>query len=107
MSKVGNYGLIILTMFSLEAKSLIATMWDWYMGDSFTYIKVYGSNIAHMLPTVILDRLIIEELSFQIVREGIYKKCAEPKRKVWPMFPIKFSENTGMQVSTRLFARNS
>ena len=49
---------------------------------------VYGSNVAHMLPKVMPDMLVIEEISFQTVIEGIYKKCATPKRKVWPRFPI-------------------
>ena len=34
-----------------------------------------------------LDRLVLEEISFQMVTKGIYKKCAVPKRKVWPKFP--------------------
>ena len=63
-------------------------MGDWYVGEYFTYIKVYGSNTAHMFPKVILDRLVLEEISFQTVTEGIYKKCATPKRKVWPRFPV-------------------
>ena len=75
-------------MFSPEAKSLIATMGDWYFGESFTYIRVYGSNVTHMLPKVVPDRLVLEEISFQTVIEGIYKKCAAPKRKFWPRFPI-------------------
>ena len=58
------------------------------MGESFTYIRVYGSNATHMFPKVVPDRLVLKELSFQIVTEGIYKKCAAPKRKVWPKFPI-------------------
>ena len=74
--------------FSPEAKSLIVTMGDWYVGESFTYIRVYGSNGAHMLPKVVPDRLVLEELSFQVVTEGIYKKCVAPKRKFWPRFPI-------------------
>ena len=63
-------------------------MGDWYVGESFTYISVYGSNVAHMFPKVIPDRLVLEELSFQIVTERIYKKCVAPKRKVWPRFSI-------------------
>ena len=63
-------------------------MGDWYVGESFTYIRVYGRNIAHMLPKFVPDRLVLEEISFQTVTEGIYKKCATPKRKVWPRFPI-------------------
>ena len=74
--------------FSLEEKDLIATMGDWYVGESFTYIRVYGSNAAHMLAKVVPDSLVLKEISFQIVTEGIYKKCVAPKRKVWPRFPI-------------------
>ena len=74
--------------FSPKAKSLIATMGDWYVGESFTYIRVYGSNAAHMFPKVVPDRLVLEELSFQIVTKGIYKKCVAPKKKVWPKFPF-------------------
>ena len=33
------------------------------------------------------DKLVLEEISFQMVTKGIYKKCATPKRKVWPKFP--------------------
>ena len=74
--------------FSPEEKDLIATMGDWYMDESFTYIRIYGSNAAHMFPKVIPNRLVLEEISFQTVIEGIYKKRAAPKRKFWPRFPI-------------------
>ena len=63
-------------------------MGHWYVGDSFTYIRVFGINAAHMLPKVVPDRLVLEEISFQTVIEGIYKKCVAPKRKVWPKFPL-------------------
>ena len=33
------------------------------------------------------DKLVLEEISFQMTTEGIYKKCAAPKRKFWPKFP--------------------
>ena len=82
------------TTFSLEAKSLIATMGDWYVGESFTYIRIYGSNAAHMFPKVVSDRLVLEEISFQTVTKGIYKKCVAPKRKVWPKFPITLGSLT-------------
>ena len=62
--------------FSPEANSLVATMGDQYVVESFTYISVYGSNSSHMLPKVVLDRLVLEEISFQTVTEGIYIKCA-------------------------------
>ena len=40
-----------------------------------------------MLPKFVLDRLVIEEIAFQTVTEGVYKKLAGPKRRVWPNFP--------------------
>ena len=63
-------------------------MGDWYVGETFAYIKVFGSSAAHMLPKVVPDRLVLEEMSFQTVTEGIYMKCVAPKRKVWPKFPL-------------------
>ena len=74
--------------FSPKAKTIIATMGDLYVGESFTYIRIFGSNAAHMLPKVVHDRLVLEEISFQMVTEGLYKKCVAPKRKVWPKFPL-------------------
>ena len=62
-------------------------MGDWYVGETFAYIRVFGNSAAHMLPKVVPERLGLKEISFQIVTEGIYKKCAAPKRKVWPKFP--------------------
>ena len=44
--------------FSPEAKNLIATMGDWYVGESFTYISVFGNNATHMLPKVMPDMLV-------------------------------------------------
>ena len=70
--------------FSPEARTLIATMGDWYVGESFAY---RGSNTALMLPKVVPDRLVIEEIYFQTVTEGVYKTLAGPKRRVWPKFP--------------------
>ena len=40
-----------------------------------------------MLPNVVPDRLVIEEISFQTVTEGVYKKLVGPKSRVWPNFP--------------------
>ena len=53
-----------------------------------TYIRIFSSNATHMLPKVVPDRLVLEEISFQMVTEGNYKKCTAPKRKVWPKFPL-------------------
>ena len=50
--------------FSLESKTLIAMMGDWYVHESFAYIRVFGSSASHMLPKVVPDRLVLEDISF-------------------------------------------
>ena len=71
----------------------------WYVGESFTYIRVYGSKDSHMLPKVFPDMFVLEEISFQTVTEGIYKNCATVKRKVWTRFPITL-ESLSVPTST-------
>ena len=74
--------------FSTEAKNLIATMGDWYVGDSFAYFIILGSSVVHMFPKAFLDRLFLEEVSFKSVTEGVYKRLSGPKRKGWRKFPL-------------------
>ena len=71
-----------------EARTFIATMGDWYVVESFSYIRIQGSNTIHMLPKIVPDRLYIEEVSFQNVTDGVYKKLFGPKKKGWPKFPL-------------------
>ena len=56
-------------------------MGDWYVGESFSYIKVYGSNASHMLPKVVLDRLVLEEISFKQLQRGFTKNVLHLKGK--------------------------
>ena len=74
--------------FSAEARAFIATMSDWYVGEFFSYIIIWGSNVIHLFPRIVPDRLVIEEVSFQTVTDGVYKKINGPKRKGWPKFPL-------------------
>ena len=74
--------------FSAEATILIATMGDWYVGESFSYIRILGGNTIHMLPKIVPDKLVLEEVSFWTVIDGVYKKLVAPKRKGWPKFPL-------------------
>ena len=63
-------------------------MGDWYVGENFSYIRIWGSNTVHMLPRIVLDRLVLEEVVFQIVNNGVYRKLIGPKKKSWPKFPL-------------------
>ena len=70
--------------FSAEAKNFIATMGDWYVSESFSYIKIWGGNTVHMLPRVVPNKLVLEEVAFQTVTDGVYKKLMGPKIKGGP-----------------------
>ena len=48
---------------------------------SHFHILELGRNIVHMLPKIVPDRLVLEEVSFQNVTDGVYKKLVSPKRK--------------------------
>ena len=41
-----------------------------------------------MLPNIVPYRLVLEEVSFQTVTDGVYRKLVAPKRKGWPKFPL-------------------
>ena len=73
--------------FSVEATTLISTMGDWYVGESFSYIRVWSGNTVHMLTKIVPDRMVLEEVSFHTVTDGVYRKILAPKRKGWPKFP--------------------
>ena len=74
--------------FSAEGRNFIATMGDWYVGESFCYIRILGSNTVHMLPRIVSDRFVLEEAAFHTVMNGVYKKLVVPKKNDWPKFPL-------------------
>ena len=39
--------------FSKSARELISMFGDWYVGEYFSYIRIWGSNIVHLLPRIV------------------------------------------------------
>ena len=66
--------------FSAEAMTSISTMGDLYVYEYFWYIRIWGNNIVHMLPKIVPDGLVIKEVSFQTITNGMYKKLVVPKK---------------------------
>ena len=75
--------------FSAEAENFIATMGDWYVGESFSYIRIWGRNNVHMLPKIVPNKLVLEEVAFHIINDGAYRRLIGPKKKYWPKFPLQ------------------
>jgi hypothetical protein len=45
---------------------------DWFIKESFSYIRVYGCSIPpHALPKFLPERLVCREIAHQIVKGGI------------------------------------
>ena len=74
--------------FSERARALIVLHVYWYVGENFSYVRIWGSNIVHLLPRIILNRMVLQEFSFQTVIYGVFPKLARHKRKAWPKFPL-------------------
>jgi hypothetical protein len=73
---------------------------DWFIEESFSYIRVYGCSIPpHALPKFLPDRLVCREVAHQIVKGGIRIELKTAQKKSWPIFPVpigKFSlQNLG------------
>ena len=63
-------------------------MGNWYVDEPFSYIRVWGGNTIHMLPNIVPNKMVLEEVSFQTIIDGVYRKLVAPKRKGWPKFPL-------------------
>ena len=85
--------------FSERARARISIIGDWYVGEYFSYIRMWDSNTVHLLPRIVPDKMVLQEISYQIVIDGVFPKLASSKRKCWPKFPLNLGFLT-MQNST-------
>ena len=42
----------------------------------------------HLLPRIVPDKMVLEEVAYQTMIEGIHQLCYSLKRKAWPKFSI-------------------
>ena len=67
--------------FSERARALITLHDNWYVGEYFSYIIIWGSNTVHLFPRIVLDRMVLQEIAFKTVIDGVFSKLTRPKRK--------------------------
>jgi hypothetical protein len=68
----------------------LRTIADWFIEESFSYVKVFGCSICpHTLPKFLPDRLVCREVAYQIITRGIDKEIKEAHKKFWPIFPLQ------------------
>lgn len=75
---------------SIEARNTIRSIGDWYIEEFYTYIRILGHTSApHLLPKYVPDRLVLREIAYQTVVEGVTALLSSHSKKTWPKFPIK------------------
>ena len=45
--------------FSIGARELIFMYGEWYVGEYLSYIRIWGSNMVHLLPKIVLDHMVL------------------------------------------------
>ena len=74
---------------SEKAKNDISLIGDWFGEERFTYIRIFGSIVEpHILPLYVLDKLLAQEISYQLTVEGMSRCLKNNKKLMWPTFPF-------------------
>ena len=71
-----------------RARDLISLMGDWYVGEYFFYIHIWGSNTVHLLSRIVSDIMVVQEIAYQTIIDGVFPRIVVAKRKCWPNFPL-------------------
>lgn len=84
--------------FSPEAKVDILPIARWFKEELFTYVRVFGSlAFPHVLPLYVPDKLMAQEIAYQICGEGSLTKDLKEKKEgylatiscgLWGLFTI-------------------
>ena len=84
---------------SERARDLITLHVDWYAGEYVSYIRIWGGNIVHLFLRIVLDQMVLQEITYQTIVDGFFRMLPSSKRKYWPKFPLSFGFST-LQNST-------
>ena len=62
---------------------------DWYMTPDGVYIRMIGSTKApHWLPHFIMDKLLLQGITYQTSINGVFTSLLKEKKGPWPPFPF-------------------
>jgi hypothetical protein len=54
-----------------------------------TYIMVYGAmKSPHLLPWFVPEKLVLQEVAYQIVINGVWGMLYKDKKSIWPPLPL-------------------
>lgn len=62
---------------------------DWFVGEKFTYIRIYDATKAPILfPKIVIDHMVLTEITYQSYYHGIGVVLNSKKEHLWPDLPI-------------------
>jgi hypothetical protein len=65
-------------------KKMISKVGHWYLEETTTYIRVFGATGApHLLPTHVLDWLIVGQVCYQAILQGYNATLVKDKNKAF------------------------
>jgi len=68
---------------------------DWYLWKYYRYNGVYrNSKAPHLLPKYVLDKSLIQEISYQTIRIEIKSLLLGSSKNICPTFPINIGNYT-------------
>ena len=74
---------------SHEGQAIVKEYGDWYMTPIEVYIRIAGSTKPpHWLLHLVLDSLILLEISYQTFVNGVVASLHRNKKGIWPYFPL-------------------
>ena len=74
---------------SPEGKKIVKEYGDWYMTPDEVYIRIIGTTKPpHWLPHIVLDTLLLQEISYQTYVNDVAASLHQNKKGVWHPFPL-------------------
>ena len=68
----------------------LSSIGDWFGEERFTYIRFFRSIVEpHILPLYVPDKLLAQEIAYQLIVEGMSRTLKNTKKLMWPNFPFK------------------
>ena len=61
---------------SERVRTLITFHGDWYVGEYFSYIRIWGRNTVNLLPRIVPYRMVLQEIAYHTVIDGVFPKLA-------------------------------
>ena len=74
---------------SPEGQALVQKYGNWYMTLDGVYLRMIGRTKApQLLPHFILDKFLLQEITYQTFINGVSSSLLKAKRGDWPCFPL-------------------